>query len=308
MVRFMQHRALLRREADLLNIKQINYFISVANHGSLSAAAREHDISVQAMSKAMTDLEDEFGASLLERTHQGITLTDLGETFLEKAKPVNASFRDLEEMGENHAKELSKLRLFLCAPAFYRNAKARSDMAAFFDKYLGAETEVSIGTGEAGIDAIRSGGCDALITIGPFDHPDFDCFTVGTVPAGLCMASNHPLAQQDTVTLAQLEPYRIISSKSFDHFNESILVMYQKDGLKSPVVEPPAFDMPRQFYVKNAVCFMVNIASLGQMLPRSTMVPIAPEDAKAVPICLVTLKGAKSSTYQRMENLLRGRL
>lgn len=296
-----------RREADLLNIKQINYFITVAACGSLSSAAREYGISVQAMSKAMNDLENEFGENLFERTHQGITLTPLGETFRTKAEPVCASFRELERMGKSHAKELAKLRLFLCAPAFCRNSKARADMAAFFDKYLGAETEVSIGTGEAGLGVIRAGGCDALITIGTFDHPDFDCFAVGTVPAGICMASNHPLAHEEAVSLAQLEPYRIISSKSFDHFNNSILVTYQKGGLKSPVVEPPAFDMPRQFYVKHAVCFMVSIASLGQMLPRSTMVPIARKDAKAVPICLVTLKGEKSPSYQRLEQLLKGR-
>lgn len=291
-----------------MNIKQINYFITAADHGSLSSAAREHGISVQAMSKAMTDLENEFGENLFERTHQGITLTPLGETFCKKAEPVSSSFRALEEMGETHAQELAKLRLFLCAPAFCRNAKARADMAAFFDKYLDAETEVAIGTGETGLGVIREGECDALITIGSFDHPDFDCFAVGTVPAGICMAANHPLACLETVSLKQLEPYRVISSKSFDHFNESILVTYQKDDLKSPIVEPPAFDMPRQFYVKHAVCFMVNIAPLGEMLPRSTMIPIAPEDAKAIPICLITSKGSKSPSYQRMEQLLKGRV
>ena len=103
------------------------------------------------------------------------------------------------------------------------------------------------------------------------------------------MAANHPLARQNAVSLEQLEPYRVISSRTFDHFNESILVMYREDGLKSPIVEPLAFDAPRQFYVKHAVCFMVNIAPLGETLPRSRMVPLASEDAKAIPLCLITL-------------------
>ena len=163
-------------------------------------------------------------------------------------------------------------------------------MAAFFDKHLHARTETSIGTGEAGLDALRAGSCDALITIGPLDRPGFDCFPMGTVPAGICMAANHPLARQNAVSLEQLEPYRVISSRTFDHFNESILVMYREDGLKSPIVEPLAFDAPRQFYVKHAVCFMVNIAPLGETLPRSRMVPLASEDAKAIPLCLITLK------------------
>ena len=291
-----------------MNIKQINYFISVANHGSFSSAARECGISVQAMSKAMTDLESEFGAVLFERTHQGISLTSLGEEFLQKAAPVCTSFRELEEMGDTFGKEQSKLSLFLCAPSFCRNAKARADMAAFFDKCLEAETDVSIGTCEQGLETIREGRCDALITIGSFSHPDFDCFAIGTVPTGICMPKNHPLATQKEVTLKQLAPYRIIASKSFDHFNESIFVTYEKEGLYSEVVEPPYYDMPRQFYLKHGVCFMVNVAQLGEMLPRSVMVPIAAEDAKAIPICLITPKGAKSLAYQRLEHLLKQRI
>lgn len=122
------------------------------------------------------------------------------------------------------------------------------------------------------------------------------------------MAANHPLARQNAVSLEQLEPYRVISSRTFDHFNESILVMYHEDGLKSPIVEPLAFDAPRQFYVKHAVCFMVNIAPLGEMLPRSRMIPLASEDAKAIPLCLITLKGAKSPAYRSMEQLLKARV
>ena len=84
--------------------------------------------------------------------------------------------------------------------------------------------------------------------------------------------------------------------------------MYHEDGLKSPIVEPLAFDAPRQFYVKHAVCFMVNIAPLGEMLPRSRMIPLASEDAKAIPLCLITLKGAKSPAYRSMEQLLKARV
>lgn len=288
-----------------MNIKQVNYFITVAELGSFSSAAREYGISVQAMSKAMTDLEREFCSDLFVRNHQGIQLTPLGEAFREKAEPVSRDFHELEQMGEAQALEGSKLKIFLCAPSFCRNAKARANMAAFFDKYLDTQTEVSIGTGEQGVEALRTGACDALITIGPYRHPDFDCFSAGTVPAGICMAKNHPLASLDVVSLQDLAPYPVLSSKAFDHFNDSILVIYRKEGMPSPIVEPPYYDMPRQFYLKHGVCFMVNIAPLGEMMPRSVMKPIAAEDAKAIPICLITLKDQKSHAYRRLETLLR---
>ena len=196
-----KHRAWHRKGNASLNIKQIKYFVSVANRGSLSSAAREHGISVQAVSKSMADLESEFGENLFDRSHQGIVLTPLGKAFLKKATEVDSSFRELELISESCDEKPVKLRLFLVAPAFCNNAKARANMAAFFDKHLHARTETSIGTGEAGLDALRAGSCDALITIGPLDRPGFDCFPMGTVPAGICMAANHPLARQNAVSL-----------------------------------------------------------------------------------------------------------
>ena len=291
-----------------MNIKQINYFIAVANHGSLSSAAREFDISVQAMSKAMTDLENEFGENLFERTHQGITLTPLGETFCKKAEPVSASFQTLEQMGEAHAKEFSKLRLFLCAPLFCRNAKARADMAAFFDKYLKAETEVSIGTGETGLGVIREGGCDALITIGAFSNAAVDCVSVGTVSPGVVMAKNHPLAGRDSVSLADLADYPVSLSSEFDNFNESIVTVYRKRKTDMSFITLDPHDFDRHIMVENGVCLMVYIPALGEMYPGTVIRPIASGDAVAVPICLVSLKDRKTSSYLAFERWLAGEL
>lgn len=288
-----------------MNIKQVKYFVSVSELGSLSAAAREHGVSVQAMSKAMTDLEANLAEPLFIRTHTGIELTGFGEAFCQKAKLVCAEFHELETMADAMREKSSKLKLFLCAPAFCRNARARADMAAFFDKSLGLETVVSIGTGDEGMEALQSGACEALITIGALHRPDVDCFSVGTVPTGVCMAKNHPLADCEEVTLEDLAPYTVISSKEFDHFNDSILVVYRRDGLASDVVEPEFYEMPYLFYFKHAVCFMARIASLGEMLPYSVMVPFAESSRKAIPICLVTPKNMKSEAYLRLEHLMK---
>jgi DNA-binding transcriptional LysR family regulator len=289
-----------------VNIKQVDYFVSAANCGSLSAAAREHGISVQAMSKAMTDLEKELPAPLFDRTPSGITLTTFGKQFYAKAKPVCQAFAELQTTVAQPLDE-SKLKLFLCAPAFSQNAKARAKMAAFFDKYLHMESEIVMGRGEDGLIALDRGECDAMITIGTLRHPDYDCFTVGTIPAGVCIAKNHPLARNDAVTIEEINAFSVLSSKAFDHFNDSVLVMYNRDGVLDTVVEPDAAEMPFLFYFKHAICFMVNIPPLGEMLPFSVMKPLAEKDMKAIPLCLVTAKGTKSAAYRTLETLLTGK-
>lgn len=290
-----------------MNIKQVSYFVSVAHHGSLSAAAREQGISVQAMSKAMTDLEKSLPTALFVRTHQGIQLTTFGEQFYYKAKPVCAAFDELESLSECPIDD-SVLKLFLVSPAFSSNSRARASMAAFFDKFLGTHSEVSIGTGEVGLTKLDRGECDALITIGTFDDPRYDCFTAGTIPAGVCLAKNHPLAKNERVTLAELNQYPVLASQMFDHFNDSIVVLYDREKLLDTVLYPDGGQMPYLFYFKHGVCFMVNIPPLGEMLPFSVMVPLAKEDAKAIPLCLITSKGVKSPAYQRLEALLKNSL
>lgn len=291
----------------MVNIKQIKYFVSVADQGSFSSAAREQYISVQAISKAMADLEKGLPAPLFVKTHRGVTLTPFGESFLIKARGVCISFDELESMAHPSASD-SQLSLFLCAPTFFRNNKARADMADFILKQLGIETKVAIGTGDQGMELLLSGECDALITIGSLDRDGFDCVPLGTVPTGICMAKDHPLASKESVSIADTEPYLMYSSIRFDHFNESILVMYQKAGHTFNVVEPKPFNplkLFQLFFKQQCLAFSANIAPLGDLLPGTVMVPIAPEDALPVPVCFVTQADKKTTAYLRVQHLLK---
>lgn len=290
-----------------MNIKQVKYFISVAECKSLSGAAREQDVSVQAISKAMKNFEKDLPAPLLVRSSDGITLTPFGEEFYRRACSTCKAFEELENMAAEGPDGHSLLRVSLCAPAFWHSKRARANMESFFSKALGMDAEVGICEGEAGLEQLRAGSLDAIITIGVLDRPGFDCRAIGTVPAGVCIAKNHPLAQNESVTLAELSDYPALASKRFDRFNESIFVTYQNDGLAMDVVWPnDPLSMIDLFYRRHGVCFMAMVSALGEMLPGSVMVPFAEQDAKAIPICLVSPSQRKTSAYLQLERLSNG--
>ncbi len=289
-----------------MNIKQVKYFISVADSGSLSAAAREHDVSVQAMSKAMFDLEEAVGETLFIRTHQGAALTPLGMEFYDKALHVYEEFLELEHFANTVKEGNSHIAAMLCAPAFQHNKRARANIAAFIRSHLNIDADIRIGSGEEGLELLENGDVDALITIGAFDREGFDCVSAGTVPAGICMAQNHPLAKHSSVTIEEIAAYPVFFSETFDRFNESILITYQKEygpfNLASPDRHNPG-DAIKIFYFDHAVCFMAFISALGEMLPFSTTIPIASEDQIPVPLCFVTLSKKKSAAYLKTEQL-----
>ncbi len=75
---------------------QLRYFVMVAEEGQITRAAEKLYIAQPALSQAISQLEGELGLKLLERHPRGVRLTPSGEAFLEKARAVVATEREVE--------------------------------------------------------------------------------------------------------------------------------------------------------------------------------------------------------------------
>jgi DNA-binding transcriptional LysR family regulator len=67
---------------------QLRYFVTVAETGQITRAAKQLHIAQPTLSQALAQLEAQLGVKLLDRHARGVTLTAAGEAFLEKAKAV----------------------------------------------------------------------------------------------------------------------------------------------------------------------------------------------------------------------------
>jgi len=67
---------------------EMNAFIAVVETGGFSAAARKTGESQSAMSKAVNALEKRLGVALLRRSTRKVTLTDQGQKYYERTKPL----------------------------------------------------------------------------------------------------------------------------------------------------------------------------------------------------------------------------
>lgn len=73
-----------------------SFFSTLANCGSLSATAREFDVTPSAVSKWLTQLEARLGVQLLVRNTRRIVLTNEGETYLAEGRRIMAEIDELE--------------------------------------------------------------------------------------------------------------------------------------------------------------------------------------------------------------------
>ena len=94
---------------DGLALDDLKLFVRVAALGTLSAVARERDVPVSQISRALTRLEKTCGARLIHRSTHGLALTVEGETLLDYAQLIAGTVEALEADFASKAREPSGL-------------------------------------------------------------------------------------------------------------------------------------------------------------------------------------------------------
>jgi LysR family nitrogen assimilation transcriptional regulator len=80
-----------------MDIRQLKYFVAIAEEGSLSAAAQRVNVAQPSLSQHVIALEGELHVKLLERSPRGITLTGPGEVLLSHAREIVAAMEYAKE-------------------------------------------------------------------------------------------------------------------------------------------------------------------------------------------------------------------
>ena len=93
---------------------RIKVFLSAANEGSFTAAARKLGISQPAVSQNISEIEKAFDVKLFERKRGSVELTAQGQVFKAYAQNIVASYQELEAIFSSFD-EISSLKLIRMA-------------------------------------------------------------------------------------------------------------------------------------------------------------------------------------------------
>ncbi len=294
-------------ETRAMDIRQIRYFVHAVEGKSLSAAAKRQFVTVQAVSKAISELEHELGIQLLTRGNHGVKPTAVGVAFYERARKTLANFDELDVFTKHFptSRDNEHMSIALCSPSFANAEGVMASLSKFIGKRLGLDLEIFIAPGRESIEALHAGVIDAACTLGEYASPGTDCVSVGSLPTGVALARTHPLAHNRAITLSEMAPYPVVWSETFDDFNRSIHAMYRERGLASEAVRFPSNATDEQvsafFSEQNGMAF-------GAVLPFNqtsgnllTFLPVDQCDQVRVPLCLISLKSQKTDAYRAFE-------
>ena len=91
--------------------RQLQYFVAVAEMGSISGAARQLSVAQSAVTEAVQELESDLGATLLDRSGRGVALTHRGQQFLRHAGRILAAVADARRSFTDDAATAGELQL-----------------------------------------------------------------------------------------------------------------------------------------------------------------------------------------------------
>ena len=146
-----------------MTLRQMEYFVAVAEHGSIAAAAADLPISESAVSGAISELETIAGVRLLHRVRaRGVTLTAAGTALLPELRSLVARAREIErhaaDMGGAVAGELKVALDPVLTPVLLPRL-----MSGFLNRYPAVTFTFMEGTASEAQDWLAQGRCDVVL-------------------------------------------------------------------------------------------------------------------------------------------------
>jgi len=187
-----------------VTLKQLQYFVTVAQHKSIASAARSLHISQPAITHAIGLLEDQFKLQLFLRRHaQGVALTTAGQELLIRASSLLAHAHELEtnatELGQGLYGRLEIGCFSTLAPMY---------MPPLITQFLQLHPQADLRLYEANQDELNEG-----LQTGRFDlafmytlalGPGLEADVLAEPMPQILLDQHHQLAHQESISLKQL--------------------------------------------------------------------------------------------------------
>lgn len=184
----------------------LEFFILLARHGNLSAAARELDLTPPAATKRLAQLEEHLGVRLVNRTTRTSSLTPEGETYLHYATRILAELREMEEAVSGTRSVPRGLLKVNASLGFGRTAIAPL-VSSFAQRY--PQVEVQLDVTDRPVDLV-AGGIDLAIRFGELPDQRLAARRIMSNRRFLCASPRYLERHGEPRTLEELATHRCI--------------------------------------------------------------------------------------------------
>lgn len=225
-----------------MNINQLKYFISVAEHQSFTKAAAQFFISQTAITQQIHALETSIGTDLIDRSTRPISLTPAGNTFYAEAKAI---LRHMDIAVWRTREASSGLTGTLRVG--YTKGYEQSNLPKLLQDFQHEYPNVLISCYRTDTDTLATGlrnrEYDIIFTWDSTNirqESSLKAHLVATVPLYVAMYSSHPLARRKTLSRKDLKGEAMIflspSSDGNSFGDMQYFDLYQQAGYEPNIL------------------------------------------------------------------------
>ncbi|MCU7241155.1 MULTISPECIES: LysR family transcriptional regulator [Pseudomonas] len=195
------------------SIRQLRYFVEIAEAGSFSAAAERLYIAQSALSRQIKELELHLGSALFERTARQPRLTAAGVAFLDRARRLLADLDKAERLAREVGQGLRGSLRLNHSSTVPLTGQLLQRLGGYLEDNPGVSLEIAQQSSEAQLEDIAEGRLEIGLLRLPVlrQHEGVELHALFDEPLLLAVAASHPLATAGSVRLGQLREERFIS-------------------------------------------------------------------------------------------------
>lgn len=186
-------------------LRQVECFLAVAQHGSISRAAETLRASESTVADAVTGIERALGTELFRRQRsRGVKLTSDGRTVLPLARRMLADGAELSASVGNSVSTIAGPVRIGCLNTLASHVLPRL-IVEVGQRYPGIDIEYQIDDFATTLQERDTAELDLVVAFDNVVPPEYESLTIATTEPMLVVAADHPFAAQTSVDLTEVE-------------------------------------------------------------------------------------------------------
>ncbi len=227
-----------------MELRQLRYFIAVAEHLSFSKAAQQLHVTVPPLSRQIRQLEDEFDVRLFVRDRRHVTLTDAGRLLLREAKVLvaqTARVTDSVRMAKSGAVGLVKIGI---GPGL--GERVSRVLIEYSKKFPGVEVQCKDVFSSAQYKGLPGGDIDVGFVRPYFSSGELVSEYLFEEKFVVHISKANPLSKRKSLRLTDLaeEPLLLFDPILAGGLHDKILELYAAAGVKPHIFYVPPDPAP----------------------------------------------------------------
>ncbi|MFI0982707.1 LysR family transcriptional regulator [Streptomyces sp. NPDC021093] len=208
-----------------MEIRQLEYFVAVAQEKNFTKAAAKLHVAQPGVSTQIRQLERELKQELLDRSARTVRLTEVGAAVLPHARAALAAIADVRQTVDEHTGLLRgrvSLGMVTSSATAYELPRLLAD---FHTEHPAIEMTLAEATSDYLLNALHAGQFDAVaVSPATMVLPGIEILTVADEPLVAAVSHDHFLADRTTLRLDELR-------------DEPLITFHQSVGARATVEE-----------------------------------------------------------------------